>query len=166
VDAASAIVVRAAGRADHEAIVAINDAEVAHTSAMDAARLALLDGLSIRHTVAVGDAEVAGFLLAIGADAAYANDNHRWFVERFGNFVYIDRVVVGARWRGRGVGRALYADLFAWARGAGLDRVACEINRVPANPASHAFHARCGFAEVGRQWLGGKQVSMQVAPLA
>jgi predicted GNAT superfamily acetyltransferase len=43
----------------------------------------------------------------------------------------------------------LYADLFDRAAEAGHDRIVCEVNRQPPNPASDAFHAALGFAEVG-----------------
>jgi predicted GNAT superfamily acetyltransferase len=65
-------------------------------------------------------------------------------------FVYVDRVVVAAGARGRGWARLLYEDLFVRARHAGHDRVVCEVNLEPPNPASDALHAALGFVEVGR----------------
>ncbi|MGN6520679.1 MAG: GNAT family N-acetyltransferase [Dokdonella sp.] len=150
---------------DHDAIVALNAAEVRHTSAMDGARLGVLAALAARHRVAVVDGEVAAFLLAMREGAAYRNDNYAWFAARYARFCYVDRIVVGARWQGRRLGSLLYEDLFAWARAHAIPLVACEFNRVPPNEPSRAFHARHGFVEAGRQWLGGKQVSMQVAAL-
>jgi predicted GNAT superfamily acetyltransferase len=52
--------------------------------------------------------------------------------------------------RGHGFARRLYADLFARAGQAGHDIVVCEVNSDPPNPASDAFHAAQGFAEVGK----------------
>ena len=43
----------------------------------------------------------------------------------------------------------LYDDLFEHAVAAGHDRVVCEVNMQPPNPASDAFHAALGFVEVG-----------------
>jgi predicted GNAT superfamily acetyltransferase len=46
------------------------------------------------------------------------------------------------------------------------DATAADFPRIVAlNAASARFHARWGFAEVGRQWLdeGRKQVSLQAA---
>jgi predicted GNAT superfamily acetyltransferase len=61
----------------------------------------------------------------------------------------------------------LYEDLFAAAAAAGHALVTCEVNRVPSNPASDAFHVRLGFAEVGRAELagGGKSVRYLARPL-
>jgi predicted GNAT superfamily acetyltransferase len=69
---------------------------------------------------------------------------------RYRRFVYVDRVVVAPAVRGRGYARLLYADLFDRAGRAGHDIVVCEVNSDPPNPASDAFHAAQGFAEVGR----------------
>ena len=38
-------------------------------------------------------------------------------------------------------------------RAAGHARVVCEVNSDPPNPASDAFHAALGFAEVGQAVL-------------
>ena len=60
-----------------------------------------------------------------------------------------DRIVVAPHARGRGHARRLYADLFAQASASRHDRVVCEVNQQPPNPASDAFHAALGFVEVG-----------------
>ena len=67
----------------------------------------------------------------------------------------------------RGLARVLYEDLFTAAAAAGHGVVTCEVNLVPANPGSDAFHARLGFAEVGRGELaaGAKLVRYLARPL-
>ncbi len=109
-------VIRDATAADFPRIVALNAAEVAHTSAMDVARLTFLHDAACLHRVAVVDGEVAAFLLAFRDGAHYPNPNFDWFAARYPSFVYVDRVVVDARFNGRGVGSRLYRDLFAFAR--------------------------------------------------
>ncbi len=149
---------------DYSAILALNDADVVATSAMDVARLTLLNGLSCYHRVACKDGRVAGFLLAMRNGALYLNDNFAWFSARYTKFVYVDRIVVSSEARGLRLGTLLYEDLFAWARSKGIGIVACEYNLVPPNEASRRFHERFGFTEQGTQWLanGTKQVSLQV----
>jgi predicted GNAT superfamily acetyltransferase len=99
--------------------------------------------------------QVDAFLLAFDQDADYASPNFRWFKARHQYFVYIDRIVVAAHARGRGLARLLYADLFDHARAAGHDRIGCEVNLGPPNPASDGFHAALGFREVGCANLPG-----------
>ena len=67
--------------------------------------------------------------------------------------MYVDRVVVDPKHRRKGIARALYEDLFAVARAAADEHVLCEVNLVPPNPVSDAFHASLGFREVGRGTL-------------
>jgi uncharacterized protein len=93
--------------------------------------------------------ELDAFLLAFDQDAHYDSPNFIWFRARYPRFVYVDRIVVDSTARGRGCARRLYDDLFEHAVRAGHDRVVCEVNSTPPNPASDAFHAALGFVEVG-----------------
>jgi predicted GNAT superfamily acetyltransferase len=93
------------------------------------------------------------FLIALSDRAPKIAPNYHWFASRFDRFVYIDRVVVAERARKRGLGKLLYGDLLAAARGAGHGRVCCEVNIDPPNPASDAFHEALGFREIGRAYL-------------
>lgn len=133
------------GRAPLDALLALNNAH--------AGELSWLDEDRFRHLIAqallalrVGD---DAMLIAFDQDARYDSPNFLWFRERFERFVYVDRVVVAGAARGRGLARMLYGALFAHAAAAGHARVVCEVNLDPPNPASDAFHAALGFAEVG-----------------
>ncbi len=156
---------RRATAADFPGIVALNAAQVQHTSAMDLSRLQLLHAQACWHRVAEVDGALAAFLLVFRDGANYPNANFDWFAARYPRFLYVDRVVVDGAFHGRGLGALLYRELFVHARSVGAPAVTCEFNLVPPNLASAAFHARFGFEEVGRQWLddGRKQVSMQAA---
>jgi hypothetical protein len=99
------------------------------------------------HATRIGN--VDAFLLSFDPLADYDSPNFRWFCERGEGFIYVDRVVVAPEARGRGLARHLYEDLFRMARHRGYDRVVCEVNSEPPNPASDAFHAALGFVEVG-----------------
>lgn len=99
-----------------------------------------------KRCTAAGDA----FLIAFDQDADYPGECFAWFKARYARFVYVDRVAVDPAHRKRGLARLLYEELFAAARVGGHDRVLCEVNLVPPNPGSDAFHAALGFEEVGR----------------
>lgn len=159
------VAIRNSVEADHGSIIALNDAQVQQTSPMDRDRLQLLAGLSSYNKVALVDGAVAAFLLAMQHGAEYHNENFNWFAARFSRFLYVDRIVVGSRFAGLGIGRALYNDLFSYARLHGLGHVVCEYNIEPPNLASKAFHDKFGFKELDTQWVAGgtKQVSLQAA---
>jgi uncharacterized protein len=161
----SDIFIRYAAPADFDAIVAINEAAVQHTSAMDVQRLQNLHALSAYHKVATVDGKVAAFLLAMRENAPYPNDNYGFFAARYARFLYVDRIVVDPSYAGLKLGTLLYRDLFDYARAQAVPVITCEYNIEPPNEPSRRFHERFGFSEVGTQWLDGgrKRVSLQVA---
>lgn len=129
------------------AVLSLNNAHAAETSELDAPRLrAMLDAAFLARATTDGGA----FLIAFDEGAAYDSRNFLWFRDRLDRFAYVDRVVVSAAARGRGLARALYAAVEAAAAASGRGRIVCEVNLVPPNPASDAFHAALGFSEAGR----------------
>ena len=93
---------------------------------------------------------IAGFLLTLGPDAAYASKNYHWFDERYENYVYVDRIAIAPQMRGNGLGAALYKHAFRHYAGTAL-LIGCEVNTAPPNPGSMRFHTRAGFMPVGEQ---------------
>lgn len=117
------------------------------------------------HSASAGDGR-DGYLISFDQDAEYDSVNFLWFKTRYPRFIYIDRVVVAAHARGKGIARGFYEALFDQARTAGHHQVVCEINLAPANPGSLAFHDALGFVEVGQADLGpAKRVSYQAFTL-
>ncbi|TLY49914.1 MAG: GNAT family N-acetyltransferase [Gammaproteobacteria bacterium] len=149
---------------DFASILALNAESVHFLSPLDAARLRALHEMAAHHRVIESDGRIAAFLLAFREGTSYDSPNYRWFAARYSEFLYIDRVVVASAQQGCGFGAQLYEDLFAFARAARIERIVCEFDLDPPNPASEHFHRRHGFREVGRQWLPGsnKQVSLQL----
>ena len=161
------LLIRQAQAADFSRILDINATEEEKTSRIDLARIAQLDRWADYHRVAVVDDEVIGFLLVMSEASDYDGDNFRWFVERHDRFLYVDRIVIDRTAARSGIGSALYGDLIQFGATQGCPALCCEINVLPPNPISHAFHARFGFKEVGRSAETGasKVVSYQVAAL-
>jgi uncharacterized protein len=148
-----------------EELLALNNAHAQALSWLDAERLAYLLGEAfLARRIGRADA----FLLAFDQDAAYDSPNFLWLRSRYARFVYVDRIVVAPGARGRGHARHLYEDLFTQASRAGHERVVCEVNADPPNPASDAFHAALGFTEVGTAVIhgGSKTVRYFARPLS
>jgi uncharacterized protein len=129
-----------------KALLALNNAHAQELSWLEAERLEYLVGEAFLAR-RIGDLDA--FLLAFDQDARYDSPNFIWFRARYPRFVYVDRIVVAPSARGRGCARRLYSDLFEHAVRAGHDRVVCEVNTIPPNAASDAFHTALGFVEVG-----------------
>ncbi|PZO81815.1 MAG: GNAT family N-acetyltransferase [Mesorhizobium amorphae] len=144
--------VQALGSDGLEGVLALNNAHAQELSWLEMDALARMGGQAFA-AWRVGEADA--LLLAFDQDADYGSPNFVWFRERLDRFVYVDRVVVAEHARGRGLARKLYAALFEAARGAGHTRIVCEVNRVPPNPASDAFHAALGFREMGEAAIHG-----------
>ena len=109
------------------------------------------------------DSEIAAFIIVLGADTDYESINYRWFRERYTDFLYIDRIAVDPRFHRRGLGRALYQDLFAEVLRRDIARICAEVNLQPPNPGSIAFHREMGFVQVGElEHPGEKKVAMFV----
>lgn len=140
--------------ADLDALVAINDGASPAVPVTPAAELAALIGMS-RLALVADDGEVAGFVVALAPGEDYASENYAWFSARSQRFLYVDRIVLAPRLQGQGIGPRLYAAVEEAARADGATEITCEVNLRPPNPGSLAFHARLGFAEVGRQQTKG-----------
>lgn len=161
------VVIRDATPADFATILELNSESVQFLSPLTPERLVRLHRMAAYHKVVDVDDFVAAFLLAFREGADYDSPNYAWFVERYPQFFYIDRVVAAPASRGRGFAALLYEDIAAFASRTGTSLLTCEFDLDPPNPVSMRFHARMGFREIGTQWLygGTKQVSMQARRL-
>lgn len=138
--------IRDATPADLPLLLALNNAEAEAVNAQTAEGMS---ALLARAWAARMPADGSGFLIAFDAATPPQGPNHAWFTARESSFAYVDRVVVRADARGRGVARALYADVERLAAAERMDVLCCEVNIDPPNPGSLLFHEKLGFAAVG-----------------
>jgi predicted GNAT superfamily acetyltransferase len=136
--------------ADVADVLALNQLNVEALAPMDEDRCTQLRGWADRFDVLESDGELAGFVVTFGPGTPYDSENYRWFTERHGEhgFYYLDRIVLHEHFRRQGLGGFVYDALEIVAAQHG--RMALEVNLVPRNDASLAFHERRGYVEVGR----------------
>jgi predicted GNAT superfamily acetyltransferase len=135
---AAAVRLRDLVPADLPALLALNNAHAAEVNELNLAALARMVEVAAQVRVVDG---CLGFLLAFDQRTPAQGPNHAWFLARESSFVYVDRVVIAAAARRRGLARALYDEL-------PRDRPCCCEVHVD-NAASLAFHARLGFVPCG-----------------
>jgi predicted GNAT superfamily acetyltransferase len=159
---------RPANAGDFAAVLALNSESERFLSPLTRDRLEILHAQADLHRVLELDGEVVAFVLALREGTDYESVNYQWFLGRYEQFLYVDRVVVAASQQGRGLGRVLYDAVFDRARETRVQVVTCEYDIDPPNPASESFHRTFRFEEVGQQAVAGgkKRVSLQAARVA
>lgn len=142
---------------DLEEVLILNEVSVPHVSQIDSNEMRWFAENAQYFRVARIDHSLAGFLIGLRPGLAYQSPNYRWFVQRYHDFAYIDRVAVAESARRRGVATRLYND-FAAVVGDSVDVMTCEVNIRPANEPSMKYHRQYGFVQVGTQQTdGGKK---------
>jgi len=149
--AAPDLAVRPFDADDGTRVLGINAQHAPHVAALDGTELARLLGLGAQVLVALEAQEVVGYLIAFASAAPYDGEE---FLHLRGNlrggFLYVDQLAVAASYRGRGIGRLLYAAVAGSAPPGEAEWLCCEVNEHPPNPASLSFHAALGFERIGR----------------
>jgi predicted GNAT superfamily acetyltransferase len=137
------------GHDDTAQVLDLNLAAQPHVARLDAAELARLRGICGHHLVVREGAVVLGYLLAFTPEDAYDGEEFLAFRSLLAQpFIYIDQLVVRESARGRGVGRGLYEALARSTAARAARWLCCEVNVVPPNPGSLAFHGQLGFTKV------------------
>jgi predicted GNAT superfamily acetyltransferase len=115
---------------------------------MDEDRLRLRETWADRFEVHDHQLAFAGLVFNFAPGTPYDSENYRWFAERHtSGFYYLDRIVLHESVRRQGLGTFVYDEIERVAARHG--RLALEVNLVPRNDASLAFHAARGYVEVG-----------------
>jgi predicted GNAT superfamily acetyltransferase len=162
----AAVSVRDAGAGDEDFILALNAACTPAVGDMSREKYQLYLGWAYRVLIAEAGGDPVGFMILIRPGSAYPSDNYGWFEKQFGRHLYVDRIAVSDTARGLGVGRILYEDALRMAAELGEERVTAEVNEVPPNPESMAFHSKLGFRHLESRTSGsGKVVAMLERPL-
>ncbi len=134
---------RAVTPADHAALLALNEDSVLELSPLDEQRLRYILALAHRSLLVERDGETLAFAIAIASGTEYDSRNYARLRELFERFLYLDRIAVAAGARREGLGAMLYDAIEEDARTFG--RMVLDVNVVPPNEPSLAFHAARGY---------------------
>ena len=133
---------------DLEAIRAINQENIPEVSDIESIeRLQqLIDWSS--HVIVVRDETVAGFIILMREDQNYESPNYDIYNSKKEPFLYVDRIAIQESYQRKGLGKLIYNKVIEIGKELDIN-VTCEVNTVPRNTPSLAFHAGFGFEEVG-----------------
>jgi len=155
--------IRAMTETDSTEVLRINSSSRPGVAPLHYEELARLLALPNEHLVAAEDNDSAlGYVLAFHREAPY--DGEEFLVLRSAiaePFIYIDQVAVAAGRKGRGLGRALYAELARIASQHRIRVLCCEVNTRPSNHYSLTFHKDMGFDSLASLAVSdGRQVEL------
>ena len=109
------------------------------------------------------DGKIVAFLIALRSKVDYNIQVYRWFLQKYPDFIYIDRVVIDEAHRRMGIARKLYEYVFDYSYRQGITIIAAGAEVEPAyNKASIAFHNAMGFIEVGEQHVRSGTVNVSL----
>ena len=158
------MLIRSVTQADLEEIRILNELVLPHVNSIPIYDLEKFMEISSFFLVMENRGEIAGFVIVLGPGQTYQSENYAYFSKNYTSFDYVDRIVIGEEFRGKGLGSILYNHLF---EASGEERITCEVNIKPPNPKSIQFHQMLGFEEVEQQYSAGgkKWVSLMVREL-
>ena len=148
---------------DVDRVLALNEANVEMLAPLDEPGLRRLERLADRFDVLEVDGEFAGFVVTMTAGGEYDSPYYGWFSSNVEDFYYLDRIVLAAQHRRLGLGGFVYDEVERSA--ASYGRMCLEVNLIPRNHASLAFHASRGYVELGRLGDDEHLVSLMEKPL-
>lgn len=100
------------------------------------------------HIIIVKDQEIAGFIILMRENQGYDSLNYDFFNSQDYPFLYVDRIAIKDGHRRKGLGRMIYEKIIDIAKELNIP-TCCEVNTIPRNDPSLAFHDSFGFKEVG-----------------
>lgn len=158
--------IRDVASGDLDAVLELNEANVPELGSATPEQMAWFIEHAPYFRVVDVDERIGALLVGLRPGLDYGSPNYRWFVERYVDFGYIDRVAVAEHARRLGLASRLYSD-FETTLPESVEVMTCEVNLRPPNDGSMRFHERRGFRQVGSQVTEGgkKEVAMLVRPL-
>ncbi len=111
------------------------------------------------HHFLVGTAsKVSAFALGMSAGLAIEQFSYQWFMTRFDDFVYLDRVIVDVPLRRQGVGAGLLDQCVKSAQAKSQTSLVCQVHDRPSNAEGHSFVQHMGFHAIESVMLPSREI--------
>lgn len=104
------------------------------------------------------EGKLQGFVLGMPSIVPQPHFSYHWFLTRFEDFLFLERVVVLPEYQRAGIASALLARALQWSREAGLTSICCQVHDRPPNKKGHAFVLALGFVPVESVMLPSREI--------
>jgi predicted GNAT superfamily acetyltransferase len=98
------------------------------------------------------------FALGMSSHLPQAHFSLHWFLMRFENFLFLERLVVAPALRRKGLASALLERTLQWSRNEGLTMLCCQVHDRPANREAQAFVLSQGFKAIESVMLPSRDI--------
>ena len=142
--------IKTATKSDLDFVLSLNQKSLSAVSNSNLKKMnSFLNISSYFKIIQVDDISV-GFLIGLIQDVDYESENYIWINKRYSSFIYIDRIIIDAKHRNKGLGAYFYDHLSKTFHGK-VENILCEVNIKPYNKKSMNFHKKYGFKEIGEK---------------
>lgn len=102
--------------------------------------------------------QLQGFMLGMASGRDLEHFSYQWFMTRYDNFLYVDRVVINTSSQGNALATAMYEEARFWARENGIDKIVCQVHDRPPSPEAHALLKQLGFEALESVMLPTREI--------
>lgn len=99
-----------------------------------------------------------GFMLGMTSGRDLEHFSYQWFMTRYDNFLYVDRVVIDTSSQGNALATAMYEEARFWARENGIEKIVCQVHDRPPSPEAHALLKQLGFEALESVMLPTREI--------
>ena len=104
------------------------------------------------------NSKIKAFALGISAGQAVEQFAYQWFMTRFDDFVYLDRVIVEPTLHRQGIGAGLCHSLVTKAEASKQTMLVCQVHDRPNNAVGHLFVQGMGFQAIESVMLPSREI--------
>ena len=112
----------------------------------------------VLHLQEIRNERLQAFALGMSSRIPLADFSLQWFLTRFEDFLFLERIVVEPSLRRSGIGSALLERAVQWGREAGLSSLYCQVHDRPVNRDAHAFVLARGFTPIESVMLPSRDI--------
>ena len=139
-----------ATKSDSDFVLSLNQDSIPSVSHLDLKKIDYFLQISSYFKIFKIDDNPVGFLIGLEPKKKYNSENYIWVNQRYSSFIYVDRIIIDAKYRSKGLGVYFYNHLLKSMQ-VKVENILCEVNIRPYNKQSIKFHKKYGFDEIGKQ---------------
>ena len=139
-----------ATKSDLDFVLSLNQDSLPAVSHLDSKKVDHFLQISSYFKILTVEDNPVGLLIGLMPGKAYESENYIWVNQKYTSFIYVDRIIIDAKYRSKGLGVYFYNHLLKSMQFK-VENILCEVNIRPYNKQSIKFHKKYGFEIIDKQ---------------